>query len=147
MGLSLLDKMNPRTDENSTDRKYNRIMYQFSTHPFPICCTYRVVTMNRLSAMLLGVSVNRVDDHTLGKFTLGTITLFRALGASFGALDLSPPGWYWYLKCSSGLLPLELSTCQGMVPSAMLTLTSDDADVGLRPREYILTPLQKRLRE
>jgi len=34
---------------------------------------------------------------TLGRLTLGTMTLCNALGASFGGFFGSPPGWYLYL--------------------------------------------------
>lgn len=70
---------------------------------------------------------------TFVKVTFGTITVFNALGASLGDLFLSPPGWYWYLKCWPALSPFELPTCHGMLPSAILTLASDEAEVGLRP--------------
>ena len=63
------------------------------------------------------------------------MTLCRALGASLGAFLGSPPGWYWYLKCSFCLAsPFALDVCQGIVPSAILTGASEEEDVGLRPR-------------
>ncbi len=39
---------------------------------------------------------------TFGKLTLGTMTLCKALGASFGGFLGSPPGWY--LSTASVLL-------------------------------------------
>lgn len=72
--------------------------------------------------------------RTFVRVTFGKITLCRALGASLGALLGSPPGWYWYLKCSFGDEPsLALSCFQGSVLGAMLTGASEDEDVGLRP--------------
>ena len=87
---------------------------------------------------------------TFGKLTLGTMTLCKALGASFGGFLGSPPGWYlwghqycssrevtfhpyWYLKCSLASSPLVLSVCHGKLPGTMLTFASEVADVGLRP--------------
>jgi len=35
---------------------------------------------------------------TLGRFTLGMMTLCNALGASLGGFFGLPPGWYLYLK-------------------------------------------------
>lgn len=70
---------------------------------------------------------------TFVKVTFGTMTVFNALGASLGDLFLSPPGWYWYLKFWPALSPFELPTCHGMLPSAILTLASEEAEVGLRP--------------
>lgn len=70
---------------------------------------------------------------TFVKVTFGTMTVFNALGASLGDFFLSPPGWYWYLKFWPALSPFELPTCHGMLPSAILTLASEEAEVGLRP--------------
>ena len=79
--------------------------------------------------------LNSQVKNTFVRVTLGIIVLRKALGASLGALLLSPPGWYWYLKCSSApFLPVAFpSTCQGIDPSAMLTDASDEDDVGLVP--------------
>lgn len=71
--------------------------------------------------------------RTFGRLTLGTMTLCSALGASFGGFFGSPPGWYWYLKCSLASAPFELSVCHGILPAAMLTFVSDVEEVGLRP--------------
>ena len=58
------------------------------------------------------------------------MTVFNALGASFGAFFGFPPGWYWYLEAAP---PSFLSLCHGMLPAAMLTLLSEVADVGFLP--------------
>lgn len=76
---------------------------------------------------------NGTSGLTFVNVTFGTMTVFSALGASLGDLFLSPPGWYWYLKFWPALSPFELPTCHGMLPSAILTLASDEAEVGLRP--------------
>lgn len=65
---------------------------------------------------------------TFGKVTLSTMTECRALGASFGALDVSPPGWYLYLK-----VLVSSSWCHGIPSSACLTWTSEVAEVCLFP--------------
>lgn len=69
---------------------------------------------------------------TFGKFTLGTITLCRALGASLGAFFGLPYGWYLYLYSSPASPPLP-SVCHGMLPGATVTFASDVADVGFFP--------------
>lgn len=38
--------------------------------------------------------IDKKDDRTFGKLTFGTMTLWRALGASLGGFLGSPPGWY-----------------------------------------------------
>ena len=83
-----------------------------------------------------GDNTANIDQlQTLVRVTFGTMTLCRALGASLGAFFGSPPGWYWYLKCSFCLAsPFALDVCHGIVPSAILTGASDEEDVGLRPR-------------
>lgn len=79
---------------------------------------------------------------TFVNVTFGTMTVFSALGASLGDLFLSPPGWYWYLKFWPALSPFELPTCHGMLPSAILTLASDEAEVGLRPGTKVCKVLE-----
>jgi hypothetical protein len=64
-------------------------------------------------------------EHTLGRLTLGTMTECSALGASLGALETSPPGWYWYF-------PPWLPPCHGML-ATRTPLSSEMADVGLVP--------------
>ena len=39
-----------------------------------------------------------------------------------------------YLKFSRASSPLEPSVCHGILPCATATFTSDEADVGLRPK-------------
>lgn len=62
--------------------------------------------------------------RTLGKLTLGMMTSLRALGASLRPLELSPPGWYWYLASEP--------VFQGSLSTALETGFSDDDEVGLR---------------
>lgn len=63
---------------------------------------------------------------TLGRLTLGTMTSFKAEGASLRALEVSPPGWYWYLASPP--------VFQGSESGAMLTGFSDEEEVGLREK-------------
>lgn len=63
-------------------------------------------------------------ELTLGRLTFGTTTLCSALGASFGAFDGSPPGWYWYLP--------DVFVSHGREFGAMLTGISLLEDVGFR---------------
>lgn len=85
------------------------------------------------------------DTLTFGKLTFGTMTECSALGAFFGAALGSPPGWYWYLKLPLAEFPFD-STCQGIVPSAMLTGASEDEEVGFRPIRPVLMQFQVDLR-
>ena len=64
---------------------------------------------------------------TLGRETSGTTTTLTALGASLGALLVSPPGWYEYL-------PSLASPSHGIPPLEMVTDSSDVDLVGVRPR-------------
>lgn len=61
---------------------------------------------------------------TLGRLTLGMMTVLRAEGASRGAWEVSPPGWYWYLPW--------LPEFQGSEPGTLATGFSEVAEVGLR---------------
>lgn len=102
-----------------------------SSPPYPTCCTSRVMTVI-VSALpftripTLRGSLNRAPSLTFGKFTLGMITSFNALGASLLPLLGSPPGWYWYLA-----LP---PVFQGSESSALLMMFSEDEEVGLREK-------------
>lgn len=64
--------------------------------------------------------------RTLGRLTLGTTTTLTALGASLGAAEGSPPGWYWYL-------PAPEPDSQGMEFLVWGTAVSSVEAVGLRP--------------
>lgn len=62
--------------------------------------------------------------RTLGRVTLGMMTTFSAEGASF-LVEVSPPGWYWYL-------PSPPPSSQGLLLGAWATLRSEEALVGDR---------------
>ena len=65
-------------------------------------------------------------SHTFGRFTFGMMTSFNALGASFFARDVSPPGWYWYLPDE----PVFHGSLSGTVEMAC----SEVEEVGLREK-------------
>jgi hypothetical protein len=73
-----------------------------------------------------------LHPRTLGRVTSGTITTLTALGASLGAADLSPPGWYRYL-------PSVEPVSHGMPAEAIGTVFSDVDLVGVRPEWIVST--------
>lgn len=72
--------------------------------------------------------------RTLGKVTLGMMTVFNAEGASFLTRS-SPPGWYWYL-------PSPPPSSQGLLLAAWATLRSEEAEVGDRAATVSIAPNQ-----